>query len=134
MAIDYLTLAETAKTLVDDAGRNVTLIALDFDAPDSEKPWRGPRNPRETPAQTLTVRAAFVPLSSMSTMGVQKSTLDVAKKADKTCLVGSQLDLSRFHEVLDSEDGKRYKILLVDELKPADVRLLSYLVLKESKE
>lgn len=128
---NYVKAAATAKRLVDAAGRNVTLVALDFDAQDAAKPWRGTRDPRSTPTQSVVLKAAFLPLSSLATLGMRKETLDLAKKSDNTCLVGSTLDLSVYQELVDSLDGKRYKILLVDELTPGPQRIMSYLVLKQ---
>jgi hypothetical protein len=128
---NYVKSAATAKRLIDGAGRDFTLVALDFDAPDPLKPWRGPRDPRATPASSLTLRGAVLPLSSLATLGFRKTTFDLSKKADLTVLLGSTLDLSIYQECVDSSDGRRYKILLVDELKPATLRILSYLVLQQ---
>jgi hypothetical protein len=108
----------------------VTLVALDFDVDDATKPWRGPVDPRATPARTLSVIAAFLPLAGMS-LGLDKITMDLIKKADETCLIGSQEDLSPFNELVRDATGERYKITYLKVLKPGLVRILSYLVLNQ---
>jgi hypothetical protein len=127
---DFVKLAVTAKRLVDGNGRTITLVALDFDTPDPAQPWLGPENPRSTPARQLELIASFLPLASTVRLGLSKQTIDLAKKADATCLIGSTEDLSVFQELVDS-NGERYKITHIEELKPADVRLLSFLVLNQ---
>lgn len=129
---DFVKLAATAKRLIDGNGRLVRLIALDFDVDDPAKPWLGPVDPRGTPAKALEVNAAFLPLAGNVKLGLSKQAMDLAKKATATCLIGSTLDLRSYQELIDiSESNERYKITHVEELKPADVRLLSFLVLNQ---
>lgn len=131
MAIDYSKMAAIAKTLVDGAGRPVTLVQLDYDAADPTKPWRGPVNPRETPAQTLALRAAFVPLTGEAKLGLSKEIIDLAKKSSATCLIGSTADLSDFQELIDSKDGRTYKITAAEVLAPGDLNLVTFMVLNQ---
>lgn len=131
MSIDYVSIAAIAKTLVDGAGRDVTFRQLDTTVADPTKPWRGPANPRSTPLSTLVLKAAFVPLSSSSVLGLSKQAIDLAKKADETCLVGSTLDLVPYQELTDSRDGRTYKITHIEVLAPGSLTLLSFLVLNQ---
>lgn len=128
---DYPSIAADAAAIVSDAGRNMTLRALDTAAPDVSKPWRGPVNPRLTPLATVTLKAVFVPLSSANQLGLSRQTLDLIKNADELCLVGSSLDLAKYQELIDSKDGRTYKIISMEVLSPGDLILLTYLVLKQ---
>lgn len=127
---NYLTNAATAKRLIDGAGKDVRLIALDYDVDDPTKPWLGPSDPRATPAKTLNVKAAFVPLAG-NRLGLSKQTMDLIKRADATCLIGSQEDLRAYQELIMLSNGERFKITHVEELMPGDVRILSFLVLNQ---
>jgi hypothetical protein len=128
---NYVKAAATAKRLVDGAGRDVTLVQLDFDTPDPAKPWRGRSNPRETPASTVTLKAAFLPLAGNVQLGISQATIDLAKKNDETCMIGTTLDLSIYQELVDSLEGRRYKIVGTEVLAPGGSRLLTFLVLKQ---
>jgi hypothetical protein len=133
MATDYNEFALLAKTLIEDefSGAAVTLVALDFDADDSTKPWRGPVDPRATPGKTLAVKALFLPIAGNIKLGLSKQTIDLIKRADATALVGSGEDLRVYQELVVDRTGERFKITYVEELMPADVRILSYLVLNQ---
>ena len=128
---DYNTLAATARRLVNSSGRDVKLIELDYSATDPTKPWRGPANPRETPAHEITLKAVFVVISGDVKLGASKMTMDLAKKASAFCFIGSTLDLSIYHELIDSKDQRRYKISHQEVLAPGDTTLLTYLVLNQ---
>lgn len=128
---NYLANAATAKRLIDGAGKDVRLIALDFDVDDASKPWLGPVDPRATPAKTLNVKAAFVPLAGNIKLGLSKQAMDLIKRADATCLIGSQEDLRAYQELIVVSSGERFKITFIEELMPGDVRILSFLVLNQ---
>lgn len=128
---DYPAIAADAAAVIADAGRNMTLRALDTVAPDPLKPWRGAVNPRLTPLATVTLKAVFVPLNSAGQLGLSRQTMDLIKTADELCLVGSTLDLAKYQELVDSSDGRTYKIMHMEVLAPGDLRLLTYLVLKQ---
>ena len=126
---DFAKLGATATRLVDGAGRTVRLLKLDFDAENSEKPWRGSDLPRLRPENEISVIGAFVQISSASQLGLSKQTMDFARDAEAVCLVGSPLDLSEFDELIDS-DETRYKIVTSETLRPANLIMLTYLVLR----
>jgi hypothetical protein len=129
--VDYAANQATAKRLVDGAGRDVTLIQLDYDAQDDSKPWRGVSDPRATPARSLGLKAAFLPLAGNVQLGLSKATMDLVKTADATCLIGTSEDLSPFQELQDSKGGVRFKIVGLEVLAPGPVNILTFLVLKE---
>lgn len=128
---NYASNAATARRMIKAAGRNVTLVALDFDATDPNRPWRGPADPRATPSRTLTVSFVQVPIASISALGLTKNTLDLAKKAALTGIISTPEKLDLFQELLDSKDGRRYKIAKVDVLEPGNVTILQFLVLTQ---
>lgn len=130
MAIDYSALAVKAKQLVDDTGRDVTLVRLDFDQDDPDKDWLGPVNPRSDPQEQATYKAVFVPLSGADKLGLSKQTLDLVKRSSATCMIGTLDDLGQYQELIDSEGGDRYKVIASEQLKPGTTALLTFLVLQ----
>lgn len=127
---NYPRAAATAKRLVDGAGRSVTLVRLSGSTPDGAKEWRGVADPRATPEATLQVKAAFLPLTGEMRLGLSKTTQDLIKKSDATCLIGTTLDLSQYTELIDTVLG-RFKITAAEVLKPGDLSLLWFLVLNQ---
>jgi len=63
-------------------------------------------------------------------LGLSKATLDLIKKSDATCLIGTTDDLSQFTELTDAILG-RFKITAAEVLKPGDLSLLWFLVLNQ---
>mgnify|MGYP001636530185 CR=1 FL=1 len=131
MATDWNEFTELARSLIADefSGVDIRLIALDYDVDDPAKPYLGPEDPRATPARQLTAKALFLPIAGNVKLGLSKTAMDLIKRADCTALVGSGEDLRDFQEVYVPHLGERFKITHVEELMPADVRILSYLVL-----
>lgn len=128
---NYAANAATARRMINGAGRNVTLVQLDFNAPNSAKPWRGVADPRSTPTRSIPLKAVFVSVAAVSALGLTKTTMDLAKKADLTCMVSTPEKVDLFQELVDSKDGRRYKIMKVEVLAPGDVTILQFLVLKQ---
>lgn len=126
---NYAALAQTAENLIEGFGRPVILVKLDFGYEDDTKPWRVAADPRLNPEQTLEVSAVFVPLESNIRLGLGKITVDMLRQAEALCLVGSSLDVTQFHELIDSQDQRRYKIKASETLQPGPTRLTTYLVL-----
>lgn len=127
--VDFNRSAATAKRLVDKNGRDVTLVELDFDADNTSKPWRPQEKPRDTPASTASYRASFVPLAATDRLGFRRITEDMIKRSDATCLIGTSDNLEKYQELIDSRDGRRYKIMISDQLDPASPNVLWYLLL-----
>lgn len=128
---NYAGNAATALRMINGAGRLVTLVALDFDAPDPTTRWRGVANPRATPAQQLSLKMVVVSVAAVSALGLKKTTMDLAKKADMCGMISTQQKLDLFQELIDSKDGRRYKIVIVDDLAPGNLSILQFLVLKQ---
>jgi len=123
--IDYVEMAAVAQELIDDNGRDVTLIRFKQAPADANKPWEGPDNPRTTPDATTTVKGCFVPLAGS---GLGKDTLDadILKRTNEVCLIGpgAGFDLATADELIDNSIYK--KITFVKTLKPAATVLLYY--------
>lgn len=123
--IDYIEMATVAQELVDDNGRNVTIIRWKQTAADATKPWEGPDDPRGTPDATDSVKGCFV---SMEGSGLSKETIDedALKRTGDVCLIGpgASFDLATANELIDGSVHK--KITFVRTLKPADTVLLYY--------
>src|SRR4051812_48515695 len=106
---NYVRLAASAKRQVDGAGRAVSLVRLSGATPDGALPWRGVANPRATPENLASYKAAFIPLSGEIKMGLSKTTTDLIKTSSATCLIGTTDDLSQYTELIDTVLG-RFKI------------------------
>lgn len=122
--VDYATLATVAKTLLDDAGREISVVRLDQTAADAAKPWRGSAAPRGNGATTVTGRAAFVPLGG-SDLGI---TFKAEEPAAEVCLFPAEDDddeeLELFDEIIDG--STRWRIIETQILQPGDTRLLYF--------
>jgi hypothetical protein len=125
MAFDYAPLAATALELVTEFGKSITLRRLDTTPPDPDMPWRGPVNPRATPAATLSVPAVFVEPSSQQTLGVNAEMLDWLKRAQQIAIIADTGDLSAFNELVDT-DSSVWRVVGVSTLNPGGTRLLHY--------
>lgn len=133
--MNYAKLLATAQRLIgggtNPAGRSVTLTKLGATIPDPLKPWRGQVDPRSPASITLSYMAAFVPLYSKSQLGITKTTTDLIKTSDATCLIATSDDLQGFQELKDSSDNRQYKIVAAERLNPGSLALLWFLVLKQ---
>ena len=121
--------ANTALSLIAANGRTVTFIKLDADATDTDKPWRGNAAPRAVPEASVVTSAVFVPPSSASQLGLSRKIQDEVKRVDQIAIVSTggtvQTDLSNMDEVIDT-DGSRWKIMFVETLQPASVKILYF--------
>lgn len=128
---NYVRAQATAKRVIAKAGRAVQLLQLDATVPDPTQPWRGPIDPRATPTKVLNTFAAFVSVTSNSDLGIHKTVSDMIKSADEVCMVASTEDLTLYQELVDSLDGRHYKIMAAQALAPGPLLLFSFLVLKQ---
>lgn len=124
--IDYTEMAAVAQELIDDNGRDVTLIRWKQAPADANKPWEGPDDPRGTPDATNTIKGCFVPTSGS---GLGKDTIDedALKRTAEVCLIvpGAGFDLATANELIDG--GVHKKITFVQTLKPGATVLLYYM-------
>lgn len=125
MAFAYAPLAAAALELVAEFGKTITLRRLNVTPPDPDMPWRGPVDPRATPAETLSVAAVFVEPSSQQYLGVNATLLDWLKRAQQLAIVASTSDLSAFSELVDT-DSSVWRVVGVSTLNPGGTRLLHY--------
>jgi len=122
---DWTDSVATAQELIDENGRDVTLIRFNQTPADANKPWAGPADPDATPDATTTVRGCFVPMSGS---GLGKDTIDedLLKRTSELCLIGPGVgfDITTANELIDGTVHK--KITFVQELKPAATVLMYY--------
>lgn len=128
--LDYNELAAIAEELIEDSGREITIIRFDQTPSDSNKPWNGPSNPRTSPDATATLTGCFVPLSDGSSLGLKGLDEDLMKRTDEVCLVAPGVadppfDLLTANEILDG--GEYRKVSFVKTLKPGNVVLLYFI-------
>ncbi len=126
--VDFVSLANTAKTLVDENGRTITLRELETTSSDPAKPWKAATDPRNPLASSIVRVGAFVPLSSASKLGLTIDKEMMVKRAAQVMLVApgavETIDYSIFDEVLDGTDV--WRITFMEVLKPADTTLLYF--------
>jgi len=118
--MDYAELATLAQELIDDAGRDVTIVRFKQSANDSAKPWQGPGSPTTVPNATATVKAVM----AAQGLGFKGMDQDLMKKAEQFCLVGptAGFDLATANAVIDG--STHWRVLFIEMLKPADTVLL----------
>lgn len=129
--IDYTTIAETALTLIEGTGREITVIRFNQTPADTDYPWEGPADPRSSPDATTDVYATFVSPSQASELGMETVDADLLKRTSDIAIVAPgptlTFDLSTANEVTDGDITK--KILDVQKLKPGATTLLYFLFL-----
>ena len=124
--VDYVKLAATAARLVSNNGRSITLVEFDKTPDDADKPWRGAVDPRISPESTKVVSGVFVEPSSAVRLGMSSEVDDLLKRSSQIIIVASTDDLEVYNEVIDT-DTKRWKIVGMEKLKPADTTLLYFI-------
>lgn len=129
MSIDYQALATVAQGLIEEFGRQVTVIRFAQAPDDADEPWRGAADPRSTPDALLTTGAVFVEPSSATRLGMRAIPEDLLRRVTAVALVApgpaNVFDLATANELIDG--AARRKILVVDTLRPADTTLIYFL-------
>lgn len=125
MPFDYIPIAAVALDLVTEFGKPVTLRRLDTTPPDPDMPWRGPVDPRATPAATLEVSAFLKEPPTGTALGGPASIRDWVKRAQKIAIIAGQDDLSVFSELVDGSDV--WRVVGSATLNPGGTRLITYL-------
>lgn len=115
---------EMAKTMIGDAAREVQFVTVSKTPADPQKPWQ----PSGTKENVVPGNAVFVPLGGG--LGTNFATEDMLKRVDLLALVEPKVDVKSAHKVID-DNGKIYKVEWVQELRPAETKILSYVGLKE---
>jgi len=124
VAFDYTDLAATAKELIEDFGRTITIRKLDTAPTDVTKPWRGQG----------TAHTSITPIGVVLDYDAKDIDGEIIRARDKrayiaaTSAVVSGNDLSTFDEVVD--DSITYRIIKAERLKPGSTDLLYTLQLR----
>jgi hypothetical protein len=120
-------IAATANRLIVRNGRVVTFRQFNQTPNDSNKPWRGPTNPRAG-ATEVTVSAAFLSPTRADLLGVSRKDDELVKRTVQIALVAPgpdvTADLSVFHEIVD--ESSTWQIIWVELLRPAETRILYF--------
>jgi hypothetical protein len=126
------TIANLAKSLIEQSGRNVTFVKLSSSVDDSAKPWRGATTARSAPSASTDAYATFVPPSGAAELGLSTQDVEWVKRSEQICLVAlgadSTVDLATYDELLDG--SQRWKITGIETLKPANTILLYFVGVK----
>ena len=128
-AVDYATLAETAKTLIEQNGRLITFNRFNQTPGDNAKPWLGPTDPRSSVDATATISGVFVPPSGAAALGLRTVDSDLLKRTAEIAIVapGSvspPFDLATANEVVDG--GVKKKVTFTETLKPGSTTVLYF--------
>ena len=126
--VDTAPLIAVAQRLIQENGRQISLIQFNSTPQDANRPWRGPSaDPRATPDSTLSLFAAFVPPSGARELGLRYVSETLLKRAEQIAIIspGANVDLSIFQEILDT--GVYYKMDVLDVLKPGSATVLAFL-------
>lgn len=127
MAFDYSEIIEVAKELIEEFGREVTLIREAQAAADPNKPWEGPADGGET---EVTLYSVVVPpnqvrIFGLSALGQATEFVDLMAMSEYIHIIfpGTH-DVRKFTHV---DDGERFSITGAQVLKPGNDQLLAYL-------
>lgn len=125
MAFDYQPIIDTATELLTEFGRSIVVQRLDQTASDAARPWRGPADTTAGFAATVDTVAAAVPPSSAKQLGLSSVPADQLARIEQILIVApTAVSLTEFDQVADG--GESWEIEFVEELKPADDTLLSF--------
>ena len=117
--VDYVSLAATAKRLIDANGRDITLTKRDRTPADSAKPWRGGN---ATPTSVGPVKGVLVPFESEEVDG------SLVRRDDKKALIAANDDdselLEQFDVLIDGDATDPWRILTVEVINPGDTRVI----------
>lgn len=118
--VDYVSLAATAKRLIDANGRTVTLTKQGNTPATASKPWRGQSSPV---VSTVSGKAVFVDPSMMGTMFTNE---DNVKRGEQIALFAASNDAGNDLHLFDTitDDAVVWKILTAKLLAPASTRIL----------
>ena len=130
MPFDYATIATKSLQLVTDFGRDVTFVKFDETPDDASKPWRGDLTPRETPADSQTIKAVFAHPSSATRLGLTiNEEAFVGRETQIVMIVPgptSVIDFTAFDEIIDGT--VRWKITQTEVLKPGPLVMLYFFI------
>lgn len=131
MAIDYARMAEVARRLISENGRQIIIRKLDNGPSDPSKPWRGSTDPDVGGAglDPVTLDAVMVPPSSLNELGLTVRSPDLVQQASQVFIAAppeTPVDLTPYDEVADG--ASIFRVVKLDELRPADTTLLYFIM------
>lgn len=128
--MDYLKMASTAKRLIQEKGRQITLSTINPNSYNPVQPWKGAVFPRDPNTNTQSVvYAVSVPLAAANSLGLRSDIFQLFSETKNVYLVEpGAFDLENPDEyslVIDS--GLELKITFIEKLKPGGVTLLYFI-------
>lgn len=124
--VDYVSLAATAKRLIDANGRDVTLIKRDRIAADVDKPWRGGN---AAPTSVGPLKGVIVPF------GAEEIDGSLVRREDKKALIAANDDdsemLEQFDVLIDGDPDDPWRIIEAEVINPGDVRVIYILQVRK---
>ena len=131
--VDYVSVAATAKRLIEANGRQITFYSASQAAADSAKPWDGPSTVKSGVGTAL--YGVFVPPNTvrqfgLTALGRGTEFDDLFRLSEQIAIVFPEggLDVRQFSIVEDG--GIDWKIIGLQELKPGDLNVLSFVGLR----
>lgn len=123
--VNYVRAAATAKRLIEENGRDVTLVRKNQTSADNAKPWRGPATAVNVTVGT--VKAVFYPIDEED----EKGGL-LRRGEEKMMIAHDSLAVPEDLEDIDhvSDGGRIYKVVKACPLGPGDVRIAYEFVVK----
>lgn len=121
--VDYVELAATAQRLINENGRDVTIIRKDRTPADANKPWRGGGTSDTTVGP---VKAVIFPFNAADVDGT------LVRREDKQAWVAANdtgaSPIETFDELIDG--STTFQILSVEVINPGDTLLVYQLQLR----
>lgn len=121
---DYTRPLATAQRLIKRFGRSISLQGVSTELANPSNPLAGPVAP---PPPIVGIPATFVPPSSLQVLGFSARMTELFANCEQICIVApiDNTDFSSMKFLYDS--GKRWKISLIEKLKPGDLTVLYFI-------
>lgn len=130
----YTKLQATANKIIADKGRDLTLIAENETAADPSKPWEGAS--ALAVESTLAIKGAFVPPNTVrqfgvTALGLGTEFMDLMDMSEQVIIAATgDNDVRDYRTVLDSYQGDRWGIIGIQQLRPGNVGVLSFILVR----
>lgn len=120
--VDYVSLRDTAQSLLRDAGRSLKLQRAGTTPTDPSKPWRG----SNAPPTSLDIIGVFDQFSLREIDG------DQVKRGDKKVYVSHNSSLEGYTQLIDTKrGGKTWNIVSIEPVEPGDTTVLYILQVRQ---
>jgi hypothetical protein len=117
--VNYVRSAATAKRLIEENGRTVTLVRKTRTAEDPALPWRGPVDPGNT--TVAQVKAVIYPVTEKDAIdGLVRLGMETAMVAHDSLTPGQ--DLSDIDAIIDGSNT--YKVVKAVVIGPGDTKIV----------